>query len=49
MTKTSKTKSKKHPMKMTTDEALNHLFHPKIVKALKEHVGKTQIAKKKRA
>jgi hypothetical protein len=35
---TSKKKSKKHPMKMTTDEAVDHLFHPKLAKALKQHV-----------
>jgi hypothetical protein len=49
MTKTSKKKSKKHPMKMTTDEALNHLFHPEIAKALREHAEKPQTPKKKRA
>ncbi len=27
-------------MKMTTDEAVEHLFHPKLAKALKEHVQK---------
>jgi len=41
-------KSKKHPMEMTDEEALKHLFHPKIVKAVKKHLkkqdgnGKTQ-------
>jgi hypothetical protein len=33
-----KRKSKKHPKDMTTEEALKHVFHPKIVKALKKHV-----------
>ena len=31
-------KSKKHPMEMTDEEALKHLFHPKIVKAVKGHL-----------
>ena len=31
-------KSKKHPMEMTDEEALKHLFHPKIVKAVKKHL-----------
>ena len=30
-------KSKKHPMEMTDEEALKHLFHPEIVKAVKRH------------
>jgi hypothetical protein len=29
---------KKHPKDMTTDEAIRHVFHPKIVKHLKKHV-----------
>jgi hypothetical protein len=29
-------KSKKHPLEMTDDEALKHIFHPKIVKAVKK-------------
>ena len=29
---------KKHPSEMTTDEAIRHLFHPKVVTALKKHV-----------
>ncbi len=31
-------KSKKHPMEMTDEEALKHLFHPKIVRAVKKHL-----------
>jgi hypothetical protein len=31
-------KSKKHPKDMTTEEAINHVFHPKIVKHLKTQV-----------
>jgi len=33
-----KRKSKKHPKDMTTEEAIRHVFHPKIVKRLKKHV-----------
>ena len=36
-------KSKKHPMEMTDEEALKHLFHPKIVKAVRKHLkGQTK-------
>jgi hypothetical protein len=28
----------KHPKDMTTDEAIEHVFHPKALKHLKEHV-----------
>jgi hypothetical protein len=31
-------KLKKHPMEMTDEEALKHLFHPKIVRAVKKHL-----------
>jgi hypothetical protein len=31
-------KVKKHPKDMTDDEAIKHLFHPKIVKAVKRHL-----------
>jgi len=40
MTTPKKTKSKKHPKDMTTEEAIKHIFHPKIVKHLKTHVVK---------
>jgi hypothetical protein len=41
-------KAKKHPMEMTDEEALKHLFHPKIVKAVKRHVkGQTQTETKR--
>ena len=40
-------KKKKHAMEMTDEEALKHLFHPEIVKAVKRHVkGQTKSAKK---
>jgi hypothetical protein len=29
-------KPKKHPKDMTTEEAIKHLFHPKVVKHLKK-------------
>jgi hypothetical protein len=31
-------KSKKHPMEMTDEEALKHLFHPKIAKAVRNQL-----------
>jgi hypothetical protein len=31
-------RKKKHPMHMTDEEALKHLFHPEIVKAVRKHV-----------
>ena len=31
-------KKKKHPMHMTDDEALNHIFHPEIAKAVRKHI-----------
>jgi hypothetical protein len=34
----AKKKSKKHPMEMTDEEALKHLFHPQIVKAVQMHL-----------
>jgi len=30
----------KHPKDMTTEEAVKHLFHPKVVKHLKKQAGK---------
>ena len=33
-------KSKKHPKDMTDEEALKHLFHPKIVRKVKQHLKK---------
>ena len=42
-------KLKKHPMEMTDDEALKHLFHPKIVRAVRKHLkGQTQPAPKRK-
>jgi len=31
-------KKKKHPMHMTDEEALKHLFHPEIAKAVRKHL-----------
>jgi hypothetical protein len=31
-------KFKKHPAKMTSEELAKHVFHPKVLKAAKEHV-----------
>jgi hypothetical protein len=36
----TKRKPKKHPMEMTDEEALKHIFHPKIVRAVKKHLRK---------
>jgi hypothetical protein len=33
-------RKKKHPKDMTNDEALRHIFHPKIAKHIKKHVKK---------
>lgn len=40
-------KEKKHPKDMTTDEAIVHVFHPKALQHLKEHVEKLSEGKKK--
>ena len=40
-------KLKKHPMHMTDEEALKHLFHPKIVKHVKALVKKHNAKGKK--
>jgi hypothetical protein len=40
-------KSKKHPKDMTTEEAINHVFHPKIVKVLKQKVEEANRASTK--
>ena len=31
--------TKKHPIEMTTDEAIDYLFHPEIAKKLREEAG----------
>lgn len=40
-------KETKHPKNMTTDEAIEHVFHPDALKHLKEHVEKLSEEKKK--
>jgi hypothetical protein len=37
--KNDKNSSEKHPLDMTTDEAIEHLFGPEGAKELKEHVN----------
>ena len=44
----TKRKSKKHPMEMTDEEALKHLFHPKIVKAVRSHLTTQEKAEEKK-
>jgi hypothetical protein len=41
-------KPKKHPKDMTTEEAIKHLFHPKVVKHLKKAAAesRTRVTKK---
>jgi hypothetical protein len=39
-----KSKSKKHPKDMTSDEAIRHVFHPEIVKHLKSKVKELNLA-----
>ena len=31
----------KHPRDMTTEEAIEHLFHPEIVKKAREHIAES--------
>jgi hypothetical protein len=38
-------KKEKHPKDMTTEEAVKHLFDPKVVKHLKEQAAKTKKGK----
>jgi hypothetical protein len=38
-------KKEKHPKDMTTEEAVKHLFHPKVVKHLKETAQKEKKSK----
>jgi hypothetical protein len=36
--KPKKKEPPKSPHEMTSDEAMAHLFHPKVVKAIKDHL-----------
>ena len=42
-------KKQKHPRDMTNDEAIRHLFHPKVVKHVKALVAESnsKVVKKK--
>jgi hypothetical protein len=44
-----KKRSKKHPAKMTSDELAEHVFHPKVLKAAKEHVERVNLPKPPRS
>jgi hypothetical protein len=39
---------KKHPRDMTTEEAIKHLFHPKIVEHIKTEIAKINAPKTKK-
>jgi hypothetical protein len=41
-----KPKFKKHPAKMTSDELAEGVFHPKVLKAAREHLEKAETARK---
>jgi hypothetical protein len=41
-----KVKFKKHPAKMTSGELAEGVFHPKVLKAVREHLDKAESAKK---
>jgi len=41
-------KKEKHPKDMTADEAMAHVFHPKVIKHLKNHVAELEAEKPKR-
>jgi len=42
----SKAKFKKHPAKMTSGELAEGVFHPKVLKAVREHLDKVNSPKK---
>jgi hypothetical protein len=41
-----KVKFKKHPAKMTSDELAEGVFHPKVLKAAREHLATANNPKK---
>lgn len=41
-----KPKFKKHPAKMTSDELAEGVFHPKVLKAVREHLARSEAQKK---
>ena len=42
----SKVKFKKHPAKMTSGELAEGVFHPKVLKAVREHLEKANVPRK---
>ena len=42
----AKARSKKHPAKMTSNELAEHVFHPIDLKAVREHLDKSESVKK---
>jgi hypothetical protein len=42
-------KTKKHPSKMTSDELMKHLFHPKVVKHIKKAANPSKPVSMKKA
>ncbi len=38
---------KKHPIEMTTEEAARHLFHPKLLKAMKQELAEQEKSRSK--
>jgi len=44
-----KKRSKKHPAKMTSDELAEHVFHPKLLKAAREHIERHNLPKPPRS
>ena len=41
-----KLKFKKHPAKMTSGELAEGVFHPKVLKAVREHFEKAKVPRK---
>jgi hypothetical protein len=41
-----KPKFKKHPAKMSSDELAEGVFHPKVLKAIREHLDSAETPKK---
>jgi hypothetical protein len=39
---------KKHPKDMTSDELAKHVFHPKVLKAAKQHIERLNAPKEPR-
>jgi hypothetical protein len=44
-----KKQAKKHPAKMTSDELAEHVFHPKVLKAAREHIERHNLPKQPRS